>query len=140
MKIKRARASQVKDLTAFYQAAGYNGPVAPQDQVTYVTQEGRTIGVGRLSKEKDVFVLRGMRVLEEYRGRGVGKAILDSLVREANSRDCYCIPYSRLRQFYSAGGFNEIKPPDAPGFLHDRFMQYQARGLDVIIMRRKPTE
>ena len=138
MKIKSAKASQVNDLTAFYQAACYNGPVAPEDRVIYLTQEGRTIGVGRLSGDKDVFVLRGMRVLKEYRGRGVGKAILDALVREGNHHDCYCIPYSSLRQFYSAGGFNEIKPSEAPGFLHDRFKRYQARGLDVIIMRRKP--
>jgi GNAT superfamily N-acetyltransferase len=79
-----------------------------------------------------------MRVLEEHRGLGVGKAILDSLVREGNSRDCYCIPYSSLRQFYSAKGFKEIEPSEAPNFLHDRFRDYQARGLDVIVMRREP--
>ena len=140
MKIERALASQVSDLEAFYRITGYNGPVAPEDQVIYVTQKGHTIGVGRLSGEKDVFVLRGMRVLKENRGRGVGKAILDTLVREASSRDCFCIPYSSLRQFYSAVGFNEIKPSEAPGFLYDRFMQYQVRGLDVVIMRRKPAE
>ena len=78
-----------------------------------------------------------MRVLKEHRGRGVGKAILDALVREGNTRDCYCIPYSNLRQFYATGGFHEIKPSEAPDFLQDRFSQYQARGLDVIIMQKK---
>ena len=60
-----------------------------------------------------------------------------ALVREADDRDYYCIPYSNLKQFYSTGGFNEIKPSEAPGFLHDRYKQYQARGLDVVIMRRR---
>ena len=137
MKIENARASQVSDLAAFYRITGYNGPVAPDDRVIYVSEEGRTIGVGRLSKEKGVFVLRGMRVLEEHRGRGVGKAILDALVREANTRDCYCLPYSNLKQFYATGGFNEIKPSEAPAFLHTRFSQYRARGLDVMIMQKK---
>jgi hypothetical protein len=79
-----------------------------------------------------------MRVLEEHRGRGVGKAILDLLARKGNNRDCYCIPYGSLRQFYSAKGFNEIAPEKAPDFLGNRFKNYRARGLDVILMRRKP--
>ena len=138
MKIEKARASKVSDLAAFYRITGYKGSVSPEDQVICATEQGKTIGVGRLSGEKDVFVLRGMRVLKKHRGRGVGKAILDALVREGNNRDCYCIPYGSLRQFYSSRGFDEIKPSEAPGFLHDRFRQYQSRGLDVIIMRRKP--
>ncbi len=137
MKIEKARASQVNDLAAFYRITGYKGSVSPEDRIICVTEQGQTIGVGRLSREKDVFVLRGMRVLKEHRGRGVGKAILDALVREADNRDCYCIPYSNLKQFYSTGGFNEIKPSGAPGFLRGRFKRYQARGLDVIMMRRR---
>ena len=81
--------------------------------------------------------MRGMRVLEEHRCRGVGKAILNSLVSEGSSRNCYCIPYSYLQQFYAAKGFDKIAPSEAPDFLRDRFRDYRARGLDVIIMRRK---
>ena len=85
MKIQSAKASQLGDLETFYHIAGYGGLAAPEDPVVYVTEEGRTIGVDRLSKEEGVFVLRGMRILKEYCDRGVGKAILDSLVREGSS-------------------------------------------------------
>ncbi len=138
MKIQSAKASEVHELETIYRITDYGGSVAPEDQVVYATEEGRTIGVGRLSEEEGVFVLRGMRVLKEHRGGGVGKAILNSLVSEGSSRECYCIPYSYLRQFYEAKGFNEIAPSEAPNFLRDRLRNYWARGLDVILMRRKP--
>ncbi len=137
MKIQSARASEVSDLATIYRITDYGGIVAPNDQVVYVTEEGRTIGVGRLSEEEGVFVLRGMRVLKEHRGGGVGKAILKLLVSEASSRACYCIPYSYLRKFYAVKGLNEIAPEEAPGFLRDRFRNYRGRGLDVILMKRK---
>ncbi len=137
MDIHSAKASEINDLTTFYRITDYGGSVAPGDIVVYATEEERIIGAGRLSEEEGVLVLRGMRVLREQRGRGVGKAILDSLVIEGSSRDCYCIPYSYLRQFYAAKGFDEITPSKAPNFLCDRFRDYRDRGLDVILMRRK---
>jgi N-acetylglutamate synthase-like GNAT family acetyltransferase len=138
MKIQSAKASELNNLETIYNITGYGGTVAPEDQVVYATIEGNIIGVGRLSDEEGVFVLRGMRILKEHRGHGVGKAILNSLVSEGNKRDCYCLPYSYLRHFYAAKGFNEIEPAEAPGFLRDRFRNYRTRGLDVVLMRRMP--
>jgi GNAT superfamily N-acetyltransferase len=136
MKIHSAKASEVGDLSTFYRTTDYGGSVDPADRVVYATEEGRIVTAGRLSEEEGVLVLRGMRVMEEHRGRGVGKAILDSLISNGSGRDCYCTPYSYLRQFYAAKGFDEIAPSEAPDFLCDRFRDYRARGLDVILMRR----
>ena len=139
MKIQSATASGLNNLETFYNITGYDGKVAPEDRVVYATIEGNIIGVGRLSDEEGVLVLRGMRTLKEHRGHGVGKAILGSLVSECNNRDCYCIPYSHLRQFYATEGFKEIESAEAPGFLRDRFRTYRTCGLDVILMRRIQT-
>jgi GNAT superfamily N-acetyltransferase len=138
MVIHCAKASEIDDLAIFYRITDYGGAVFPADRVVYATEEERIIGAGRLSEEEGVLVLRGMRVLKEHRGRGVGNAILDSLVNEGSSRDCYCISYSYLRHFYAAKGFDEITPLEAPNFLSNRFRGYRARGLDVILMRKKP--
>ncbi len=137
MDIHSAKASEIGNLATFYRITDYGGSVALADRVVYATEEERIIGAGRLSEEEGVLVLRGMRVLKEHRGRGVGKAILDSLVIEGSSRDCYSIPYSYLRHFYAAKGFDKIKPSEAPDFLRDRLRDYRARGLDVILMRKK---
>ena len=138
MDIHSAKAQEIDNLATFYRTTDYGGSVAPEDRVIYATEEERIIAAGRLSEEEGVFVLRGMRVLKEYRGRGVGSAILDFLVSEGGGRDCYCIPYSYLRDFYAAKGFDEIRPSDAPKFLCDRIKNYRARTLDVILMRKKP--
>ena len=137
MEIHSAKASEIGDLTNFYRITDYGGSVAPADRVVYATEEERIIGAGRLSEEEGVLVLRGVRVLKEHRGRGVGSAILDSLVSEGSSRDPFCIPYTSLRHFYAANGFEEIKPLEAPNFICKRFRGYRARGLDVILMRKK---
>jgi GNAT superfamily N-acetyltransferase len=138
MDIHSAKASEIGDLANFYRITDYGGSVAPADRGVYATEEGRIIGAGRLSEKEGVLILRGMRVLKEHRGRGVGSAIIDSLVRKESSRDCYCIPYNNLQHFYAAKRFEEIKPLEAPNFICNRFRDYRARGLDVILMRKKP--
>ena len=138
MDLHSAKAKEIGDLASFYRITDYGGSVAPEDRVVYATEEERIIAAGRLSEEEGVLVLRGMRVLKEQRGRGVGSAILDFLVREGGNRDYYCISYSNLRHFYVAKGFDEIKPSDTPKFLYERFKNYRARDLDVILMRKKP--
>lgn len=137
MEIHSAKASEVGDLAAFYRNTDYGGLVDPVDIVVYATEEGNIIGAGRLSEEEGTLVLRGMRVLEEHRCHGVGKAVLDLLVSEGSNRDCYCIQYRYLQQFYAAKGFVEIAPSEAPIFLRERLKKYRARGLDIILMRKK---
>jgi len=137
MDIHCAKASEIDELANFYRITKYGGSVSPEDRVVYVTEEERIIGAGRLSEEEGVHVLRGMRVLKEHRGRGVGNAILDSLVSEGDSCDCYCMPFRNLRHFYAAKGFDEIKTSEAPDFLCNRFRSYRTRDLDVILMKKK---
>ena len=137
MDIHRAKASEIDRLETFYRMTGYRGTIAPSDRVVYVTEKEKIIGAGRLSEEEGVLVLRGMRVLEKHRGRGVGKAILESLVKEGIGYECYCIAFSDLQPFYAAKGFNQIAPSEAPGFLCDRLKDYRGRGLDVILMQKK---
>ena len=138
MDLHTAKASEIGDLEIFYRITDYGGSISPADKVAYATEDERIIGAGRLTKEEGVLVLRGIRVLKEHRGRGVGSALLDSLISEAVNSNCYCIPYSYLRDLYATRGFYEIKSSEAPNFLCSRFKGYRARGLDVILMRKKP--
>ena len=138
MNIHRAKASEIDGLVDFYRTTDYREPIGPADRVVYVAEEEKIIGAGRLTEEEGVLVLRGMRVLENHRGRGVGRAILDALVNEGSQNECYCLSYSDLQPFYVTKGFDKIAPSEAPHFLRERFKDYRARGLDVIIMRKKP--
>ena len=138
MEIHRAKASEIDDLATFYRMTGHRGSIAPADRVVYATEKDKIIGAGRLSEEEGILVLRGMRVLEDHRGRGVGRAILDTLVDESCRNECYCLPYGDLQLFYAAKGFDKIAPSEAPHFLRERLKDYRGRGLDVILMRKTP--
>ncbi len=103
MEVNFAKASEIENLQTFYHLSEYGGTVSANDQVVFVTQDKKIIGAGRLSKEEDIYILRGMRVLAEHRGHGVGKMILESLVRNP--------------AFLSSGlksGINFIKALDIP--------------------------
>ena len=93
MDIHRAKASEIHDLANFYRITDYGGTVAPADRVVYATEEERIIGAGRLSDEKGVLVLRGVRVLKGHRGRVRGRP-LKGLSREKTP------PYSKKSAFF----------------------------------------
>ena len=79
-----------------------------------------------------------MRVAEAWRGKGVGRLILERVDSTLGNRQCFCIPYRHLGAFYAAIGFVEIEPTAAPEFLRARLAVYrQDLKLDVIIMARK---
>lgn len=137
MEIHVEKASEIDSLNNFYSITNYGGKVSGDDRVAYITAEDRIIGVGRLSEENGVYVLRGMRVMKEYRQHGLGKTILDSLLNEICKNECYCIPFRILRHFYAAKGFKEIRPSEAPTFLRVRLSDYKTQDLDVIIMKNE---
>ncbi len=63
-------------------------------------------GLGRLVPVDDRSCeLGGMLVFESFRGRGVARAIIDELLRHANGRDVYCIPFADLESLYASAGF-----------------------------------
>lgn len=119
-----------------YRAWNYQGGFAPADLVWLAESRSELIGVVRLSLENGVLVLRGMRVAEPWRRRGVGSRLLHALAGWLGDRVCYCLPYSHLVSFYSQIGFAELTPVDAPPFLAHRLADYRHRELDVTLMVR----
>ena len=76
--------------------------------------DGTPAGLGRLVPVDDSSCeLGGMLVFEEFRGRGVARAIVDELLRHAAGRAVYCLPFAELTELYAAAGF--VATEDAPG-------------------------
>ncbi len=77
-------------------------------------------GLGRLVPVDDRSCeLGGMLVFESFRGRGVAKALIDELLRHANGRDVYCIPFADLESLYASAGF--ARTEDAPPPVREKF-------------------
>jgi hypothetical protein len=51
-------------------------------------------------------------------------------------RECYCIPYSNLCEFYNLIGFQALSETCAPSFLQNRLEVYCRKGHNVTLMKR----
>lgn len=81
-------------------------------------------------------MLRGMNVRYEHQWQGIGKRMLVELQEHIVGRDCYCLPFSHLEDFYGTIGFDKIAIDQAPDHLAKRFERYIAMGLDMIVLKR----
>lgn len=139
MILKSCKAGAAIWLDEFYQQAGYLRAVSKEDDVYYAEKNGQKLGVVRVSNEHGYPVLRGMQILESYRGRGIGSELLEFLQESIGPEPMFCIPNDHLVNFYGKIGFSEIEPGDAPEFLAERLNGYLLNGLKVLIMMREGT-
>jgi GNAT superfamily N-acetyltransferase len=134
--IRVATPTDYERVRAAYAAWGYDGGVSPAD-VVYVAERGTELtGVVRRTREHGTTMLRGMQVAPAWRGRRIGRRLLQAFVADLPGEECYCVPYTRLITFYGAVGFGVAREEVAPPFLQERLAAYRARGLDVTLMRR----
>jgi len=134
MKYAEAKASELNWLGDFYDQCGYGGNIDGRDHVVFAFDGNNPIGVGRLSEEQGIVVLRGMQVLDGYRRRGVGKVLLDRLLSLVGNRPCYCLPHSWLIDLYKNAGFRELPIEKVPEIIRDRYIDYRMRPLDVLLL------
>ncbi len=137
VELQSCKASSADWLDAFYQETGYSYPVPNQDDIFYAEVEGQKIGVVRISNEYGCSVLRGMQVLEPFRGQGVGTKLLTFLASTLRPDPVYCIPNDHLVNFYGKIGFSVIDSDEAPEFLVERLNDYIESNFKVLIMVRK---
>jgi N-acetylglutamate synthase-like GNAT family acetyltransferase len=134
--IRIVQSSDASRILSLYESLGYRQGIAPDDTVWIAEAAGEPIGIVRIAPEFGVLVLRGMRIAEPWRHRGLGTQMLRVLDAWLDGQDCYCVPYSHLPGFYRQIGFKEIMPEAAPPFLAARLNDYKQRGLKVILMAR----
>lgn len=93
-----------------------------RDLMVVAEADGHAVGIGRLVPAgDDACELGGMHVVEAMRGRGVARAVIDELLRHANGREVYCIPFAELEPIYAAAGFARIEPHDAlPEYVREK--------------------
>ncbi|MCI0691727.1 GNAT family N-acetyltransferase [candidate division KSB1 bacterium] len=137
MTIRCAPTSELIRVETFYRETAYYGGLNAADTVIVAESDGELVGAVRLCEEEGILVLRGMRVREDFRRRGVGTQILAAVDRFVGERRCYCIAHRYLRSFYGQIEFDEIQLTAAPAFLQHRLAKYTEQGLDVIIMARE---
>jgi N-acetylglutamate synthase-like GNAT family acetyltransferase len=124
-------------VSEFYRAKGYRPVIRPGDLIVLATAGDEYCGALRLCEEGGVLVLRGMRVADRLRGRGIGTELLKATEALMGDRGCFCIAHRYLESFYGRAGFSRTAEEAIPSFLRDRCAAYRREhGLDVVIMER----
>ncbi len=136
MRISVAGESELTEIEAFYASVGYTGGALPADTILVACDRERITGVVRLCEEFEHLVLRGMYVASDQQRSGIGQALLRELSSRVGTRECWCIPFTHLRDFYGRIGFAEVASRKAPRFLKDRHARYLKEGGDMIVMAR----
>ena len=135
--VREALPEERSEIAAFYLKTGYTVPLTDDDRILVAERDQHIVGALRICSEGGVAVVRGMRVLEELRRKGIGESLLVAAADVLGSEACYCIPHAHLESFYGRIGFRKLPVRRAPGFLQERWHEYGRRGLDVIIMIRE---
>lgn len=137
MNFKTCKAGEVSWLTNFYNKVEYTGTFKDEDDLYFVETDDSVVGVVRIALENGDHVLRGMYMLEEHRGRGIGTNLLNYLNSKIVGNTIFCIPYAHLVNFYGRIGFKVIDKISAPEFLVSRLNEYRGRNMDVVLMMRE---
>jgi len=136
--IRIGNKSDIERVRDFYTNCGYSGSIQSNDVLLIAEEKSVVVGVVRLCIEYGYCILRGMRVHDNYRRKGIGKQMLFLLEELLCEKECYCLPYRHLINFYGNIGFVQIAEKDAPKHLQQRLNEYKAKGLNITVMKREP--
>ena len=135
VRVRLGTPADLADVVELYREWRYRGGVQPDDRLIVAEDDGRIVGVVRLTREHGHTMLRGMRVQPAYQRSGIGSRMLRLFEQQLND-ECLCVPFAHLLDFYGQIGFREISRDDAPAFLAERARSYEAEGHKVAIMKR----
>jgi len=121
---------------SIYAAMGYLRTVDPADAVWLAESAEDAVGIVRVAAEQGTLVLRGMRIAVHMRHRRLGTRMLEAIAEWLGDRECYCVPYPHLVEFYGQIGFTVLEPAAAPAFLAERVAEYRSSGQEAILMHR----
>ena len=134
--IRITRPDEHGRVLSVYAAAGYRRTIDRADTVWLAESTDEVVGIVRVSAEQGTLVLRGMRIAEHARRQRLGTRMLEAIAEWLGDRECYCVPYPHLVEFYGQIGFAVVEPVDAPTFLAERVDEYRRSGQEAILMRR----
>jgi GNAT superfamily N-acetyltransferase len=109
MKLRLANADDAHWINERYASVHFQPSNLARDLMVVAELDGAPAGIGRLVPAGEhACELGGMLVFEEFRGRGIARAIIEELLRHTNGRAVYCIPFAELEPIYAATGFVRI--------------------------------
>lgn len=136
---RKASSNDIHAVRDLYVECGYGGGIESCDIVLIAEEDNKLVGAVRLCPAEGTTILRGMQVRKSHQRRGIGRLLLTECERLIVQGDSYCLPYTHLVKFYGAAGFEVVEKSELPVFLRHRLERYEAERLDVLAMKRVPS-
>lgn len=138
--LRRATPADESWINAAYDDVHFLRSDFTRDLTVVAEIDGERAGIGRLVPlSGDAYELGGILVFEQFRGRGLALAIVDELLRHANGRTVYCVPFSDLEPIYAKAGFVLCEDDGAlPEKLHEKLdwcRREIARPVSLMVLR-----
>ncbi len=122
----------------FFKRCRYPAKATAGEKVFVVKSSGKIIGAAKLKhRPDDTWLLRAICVHPDWRKKGIGSQLLDSIQSVINQDYCYCFVYNHLIEFYEASGF-VYADDTAPIDLSQAFEHYCGEGRKIVLMVRYP--
>ena len=139
IEIRAARTDEADWVNERYAVVRFIPSDLSRETVLIAELDGTPAGLGRLVPvDAQSCELGGMLVFDDFRGRGVARALIDALVERASGRTIYCIPFATLETLYAAAGFERSE--QAPQAVREKFEWCkQTYDQPVLLMRRLTT-
>jgi len=118
--LREATESDRPEINAIYATLGFMPWDPGQDQLLVAVSGNRIVGCGRLHRYPDAVELGGMYVHPNYRGQGIARRILKSLVDLLGDATCYCMPFDHLVHFYEQFGFARCDEGSLPAIIEEK--------------------
>jgi N-acetylglutamate synthase-like GNAT family acetyltransferase len=134
-------ATQFPLANKFYQAQGYKVKCGRQERVFAVkTPSKEFIAAARLMPlESQNYWLRNLLVAPIYRQRGLGAALMQSLLKALAPGHCYCFALPEVEEFYRRLGFVNLTTIACPEDVKLLAQRYDLHSRDWRLMAYRPT-
>jgi N-acetylglutamate synthase-like GNAT family acetyltransferase len=114
--IRRAVQADQASITSIVRAAGINPLDLRWPRFLVAKEDGRIIGVVQVKPHRDGSrELASLAVVPEYRGQGVGSALVRELLA-TEGESVYLTCADRLEGYYMRFGFRRLEPTEMPPY------------------------
>jgi len=123
--IREATESDRPEINAIYATLGFMPWDPGQDQLLVAVAGDRLVGCGRLHRYPNAVELGGMYVHPNFRGKGIARTMLQSLVNLLGDEACYCVPFDHLAHFYAQFGFAACPEEGLPPIIEEKVAYFR---------------
>src|SRR3990172_4637450 len=140
IRIRAAGEEDFSEISALLNLEGLDrGDLEPgQFLVAVDTETEKLVGCGRIRPHGDALELSGLAVEPRYRGRGIGRRIIERLLEQHLHPPIYLVSSLEGEAYYRPFGFGLVAPANLPQSIQKKYRLYRRElGPNMVVLVRQ---